>query len=128
MCFYCEKYIFILYMTFKFFLYVYFFLTDVYSGFGIGITGLIAENLICHPFMILRRQCQVSKLLFIFFKSPLFFHFTDYYLILCFFSLLAISFSFFDIFSCTFIVIIYWGFKNNRNIFLTRHNMHCWKL
>ena len=27
-----------------------------------GITGLIAENIICHPFMILRRQCQVSAL------------------------------------------------------------------
>ena len=27
---------------------------------GIGLTGLIAENLICHPFIILRRQCQVT--------------------------------------------------------------------
>ena len=32
-----------------------------FLGFGIGITGLIAENLICHPFMILRRQCQVRN-------------------------------------------------------------------
>ncbi|XP_023330136.1 solute carrier family 25 member 46 [Eurytemora carolleeae] len=34
--------------------------SDRYAGFGIGITGLIAENLICHPFIILRRQCQVN--------------------------------------------------------------------
>jgi len=33
--------------------------TDKYAGFGVSISGLIAENLLCHPFMILRRQCQV---------------------------------------------------------------------
>merc|ERR1719334_2739964 len=27
---------------------------------GIGLTGLLAENLACHPFVILRRQCQVN--------------------------------------------------------------------
>ena len=34
--------------------------TDKYAGMGIGVTGLLAENLACHPFMILRRQCQVN--------------------------------------------------------------------
>jgi len=34
--------------------------TDKYAGLGIGITGLLAENLLCHPFIILRRQCQVN--------------------------------------------------------------------
>lgn len=34
--------------------------TEKYAGLGIGLTGLIAENLICHPFIILRRQCQVN--------------------------------------------------------------------
>eukprot|EP00088_Acartia_fossae_P052475 TRINITY_DN5929_c0_g1_i1.p1 TRINITY_DN5929_c0_g1~~TRINITY_DN5929_c0_g1_i1.p1 ORF type:complete len:509 (+),score=82.76 TRINITY_DN5929_c0_g1_i1:82-1608(+) len=33
--------------------------SDKYAGFGIGITGLLAENVISHPFIILRRQCQV---------------------------------------------------------------------
>ena len=34
--------------------------SDKYAGLGIGVTGLLAENLACHPFIILRRQCQVS--------------------------------------------------------------------
>jgi len=34
--------------------------SDKYAGMGIGVTGLLAENLACHPFMILRRQCQVN--------------------------------------------------------------------
>jgi len=34
--------------------------TDKYAGMGIGVTGLLAENLACHPFTILRRQCQVN--------------------------------------------------------------------
>jgi len=33
--------------------------SEKYAGFGIGITGLLAENIISHPFIILRRQCQV---------------------------------------------------------------------
>ena len=33
---------------------------DKYAGLGIGVSGLLAENLACHPFIILRRQCQVS--------------------------------------------------------------------
>jgi len=34
--------------------------SDKYAGMGIGLTGLLAENLACHPFVILRRQCQVN--------------------------------------------------------------------
>ena len=34
--------------------------TDKYAGIGIGLSGLLAENIVCHPFIILRRQCQVS--------------------------------------------------------------------
>jgi len=34
--------------------------SDKYAGLGIGVTGLVAENIICHPFTILRRQCQVN--------------------------------------------------------------------
>ena len=34
--------------------------TDKYAGLGIGMTGLLAENLLSHPFIILRRQCQVN--------------------------------------------------------------------
>ena len=30
-----------------------------YAGLGIGVANLLAENLACHPFIILRRQCQV---------------------------------------------------------------------
>ena len=33
--------------------------TDKYAGIGIGLSGLLAENIVCHPFTILRRQCQV---------------------------------------------------------------------
>ena len=33
---------------------------DKYAGLGIGVSGLLAENLACHPFIILRRQCQVN--------------------------------------------------------------------
>ena len=33
--------------------------SDKYAGLGIGVAGLLAENLACHPFIILRRQCQV---------------------------------------------------------------------
>jgi len=34
--------------------------TDKYAGLGIGVANLLAENLACHPFIILRRQCQVN--------------------------------------------------------------------
>ena len=34
--------------------------SDKYAGLGIGVTGLLAENLASHPFIVLRRQCQVS--------------------------------------------------------------------
>ena len=34
--------------------------TDKYAGLSIGVSGLLAENLACHPFIILRRQCQVN--------------------------------------------------------------------
>ena len=34
--------------------------TDKYAGIGIGLSGLLAENIVCHPFTILRRQCQVN--------------------------------------------------------------------
>jgi len=34
--------------------------SDKYAGLGIGVAGLLAENLACHPFIILRRQCQVN--------------------------------------------------------------------
>ena len=34
--------------------------TDKYAGLGIGVAGLLAENLACHPFIVLRRQCQVN--------------------------------------------------------------------
>lgn len=27
-----------------------------------GIMRIAAENLLCHPFLVLRRQCQVKKL------------------------------------------------------------------
>ena len=30
-----------------------------FQGLGIDFAGLVAENLLCHPFVILRRQCQV---------------------------------------------------------------------
>lgn len=33
---------------------------DKFAGIGIGVSGLVAENLACHPFVILRRQCQVN--------------------------------------------------------------------
>ena len=35
--------------------------SDKYAGLGIGVAGLLAENLACHPFIILRRQCQVGE-------------------------------------------------------------------
>ena len=35
--------------------------SDKYAGLGIGVAGLLAENLACHPFIILRRQCQVVQ-------------------------------------------------------------------
>ena len=45
--------------------------SDKYAGLGIGVAGLLAENLACHPFIILRRQCQVVKNKFK--KNPKFF-------------------------------------------------------
>lgn len=39
----------------------------VYSG--VGIASLITENLLCHPFVVLRRQCQVILTLFYYFKN-----------------------------------------------------------
>ena len=36
--------------------------SDKYAGLGIGVAGLLAENLACHPFIILRRQCQVVQI------------------------------------------------------------------
>ena len=38
--------------------------SDKYAGLGIGVAGLLAENLACHPFIILRRQCQVVTIMF----------------------------------------------------------------
>lgn len=32
-----------------------------YISIGVGWVSLIAENLLCHPFIVLRRQCQVSR-------------------------------------------------------------------
>lgn len=32
-----------------------------YLGGGIGLISLITENLLCHPFVVLRRQCQVHR-------------------------------------------------------------------
>lgn len=34
--------------------------SDRYAGLGLGVTGLLAENLAWHPFLVLRRQCQVN--------------------------------------------------------------------
>lgn len=38
--------------------------TDVtitkYIGVGVGLASLITENLLSHPFVVLRRQCQVG--------------------------------------------------------------------
>ena len=31
-----------------------------YVKLGMGVSGLLLENVICHPFMVLRRTCQVS--------------------------------------------------------------------
>ncbi len=31
-----------------------------YAGLGYGVTGLLSENLASHPFLVLRRQCQVN--------------------------------------------------------------------
>lgn len=31
-----------------------------YVGIGIGLATLITENLLSHPFVVLRRQCQVN--------------------------------------------------------------------
>jgi len=31
-----------------------------YVKLGMGVSGLVLENVICHPFMVLRRTCQVS--------------------------------------------------------------------
>lgn len=31
-----------------------------YAAKGIGMVGLVAENLLSHPFIVFRRQCQVS--------------------------------------------------------------------
>jgi hypothetical protein len=39
--------------------------TDVtitkYIGVGVGLASLITENLLSHPFVVLRRQCQVGS-------------------------------------------------------------------
>ena len=32
---------------------------DRYFGVGLGLAGLICENVVSHPFIVLRRQCQV---------------------------------------------------------------------
>lgn len=34
-----------------------------YIGKGCGIVSLITENLLIHPFIVLRRQCQVNPIL-----------------------------------------------------------------
>ena len=36
-------------------------ITDVdrYFGVGLGLAGLICENVVSHPFSVMRRQCQV---------------------------------------------------------------------
>lgn len=33
---------------------------DRYFGVGLGLAGLICENVVSHPFIVLRRQCQVE--------------------------------------------------------------------
>ena len=33
---------------------------DRYVGLGLGLAGLAAENVVSHPFIVLRRQCQVN--------------------------------------------------------------------
>ena len=33
---------------------------DRYIGVGLGVAGLICENVVSHPFLVLRRQCQVA--------------------------------------------------------------------
>lgn len=33
-----------------------------YIGVGVGLASLITENLLSHPFVVLRRQCQVGFL------------------------------------------------------------------
>ena len=35
---------------------------EKYAGLGIGVTGLLIENVISHPFLVLRRQCQVNMI------------------------------------------------------------------
>ena len=32
---------------------------DRYANLGHGVIGLLAENLVSHPFVVIRRQCQV---------------------------------------------------------------------
>ncbi|XP_072050515.1 mitochondrial outer membrane protein SLC25A46-like isoform X2 [Amphiura filiformis] len=32
-----------------------------FAGFGIGIATLLSENVLCHPFIVFRRQCQVHQ-------------------------------------------------------------------
>ena len=34
--------------------------SEKYAGLGIGVAGLIAENLLSHPLIVVRRQCQVN--------------------------------------------------------------------
>ena len=35
--------------------------SDRYAGVGFGVAGLLADNLLSHPFAVLRRQCQVNN-------------------------------------------------------------------
>jgi len=37
---------------------------DRYIGVGLGVAGLICENVVSHPFLVLRRQCQVNMMSF----------------------------------------------------------------
>ena len=42
---------------------------DRYFGVGFGLAGLICENVVSHPFVVLRRQCQVTTK-FIGYQAP----------------------------------------------------------
>lgn len=37
---------------------------DRYFGVGLGLAGLICENIVSHPFIVMRRQCQVNMMSF----------------------------------------------------------------
>ena len=44
--------------------------TDHYANLGISAVGLILQNIGAHPFIVLRRQCQVSSESYRFHQTP----------------------------------------------------------